>query len=356
MLWAADSSRATADIVSTRPRQSTHGTAYLCVLVLALGSCRMRPSSVPLGGSHEVEASVRPRSLPAAAASVPSVEEDKAAAQAEQVEVTAITPLAPAAALLDANAKPAPPGAFQVKPYVASQIWTRLFDLEFHLKVGPGGGIDMKMTSHQECRFEVLAASNGAIDKLGIEYTVYTSTLSMMGASQDSPEELAGKRFVITFNNGKPDVRDASGGTPPKKQVDSVKDDAREPLEIEKALKELAQLTAKGVGDFSMPGAVALAGGEDEDTKVSRAKASLQRLTSGARGDKLALLELGYTLTSVIDDKSSIEVQVAGNMSVLDGPSRYGTSTLQGPMELRSSEPGGMAGRGTIRVVTSYKY
>jgi hypothetical protein len=316
----------------------------------------MRPSSVPLGGSHEVEEVARAKALPSAAPALASVEDAKAAEQAEEVEVSAPSLPTPAAPLVDPSAKPAPPSAFQVKPYAAHQVWTRLFDLEFNLKVGPGGSIDMKMTSHQECRFEVLAVSNGAIDKLGIEYSVYTSKLSIMGASQDSPEELAGKRFVVTFSNGKPDVRDASGGTPPKKQVDSVKDDAREPLEIEKALKELAQLTAKGVGDFSTPGAVALAGGEDDDTKVSRAKASLQRLTSGARGEKVALLELGYTLTSTIDEKSSIEVQVAGNMSVLDGPSRYGTSTLQGPMELRSSEAGGMAGRGTIRVVTSYKY
>ena len=43
-------------------------------------------------------------------------------------------------------------------------------------------------------------------------------------------------------------------------------------------------------------------------------------------------------------------------MSVLDAPARYQSSTLQGPMELRSSEPGGMQGRGTIKVTTSYKY
>lgn len=346
------SSRATAILVSTRANRVTHGVACLGTLVLALGSCQPRASRVPLGGVREAPATARAKTTPASAG---SAEDEKAAEHAEEVEVSASV-LPSAAPLVDASAKPAPPGAFQVKPYVAHQAWTRLFDLEFNLKVGPGGSIDMKMASHQECRFEVLSVSNGAIDKLGIEYSIYTSKLSIMGASQDSPEELAGKRFVVTFSNGKLDVRDPGGGTPPKKQVDSVKDDAREPLEAEKALKELAQLTAKGVGDFSTPGAVALAGGEDDDTKVSRAKASLQRLTSGARGEKVALLELGYTLTSTIDDKSSIEVQVAGNMSVLDGPSRYGTSTLQGPMELRSSEPGGMAGRGTIKVVTSYKY
>ncbi len=247
-------------------------------------------------------------------------------------------------------------GAFQVKPYVARQAWTRLFDMQFDLKVGPGGSIDMKMVSHQEARFEVLGVTAGVIDKLQIEYAVYSSTLTVMGATQDSPEELAGKRFVVTFARGVPDVRDASGHTPPKKQSDSVKDDAREPLEIEKALKELAPLAAKGRGDFSFAGAVALAGGEDDDTKVPKAKASLQKVTIGGHNDKLALLDMGYTLTNVVDDKTTIEVSVAGGLSVLDAPARYQTSTLQGPMELRSSDAGGMQGRGTIKVTTTYKY
>jgi hypothetical protein len=245
---------------------------------------------------------------------------------------------------------------FEPRPFAIHQTWTRLFDLEFNIKVGPGGSIDMNMVSHQEARFEVLGATNGKLDKLGIEYLVYTSKLTIMGAAQDSPEELAGKRFVVTFNRDKPDVRDAAGGTPPKKQIDSVKDDAREPLEIEKALKELAQLAGKGGGDFSSAGAIALAGGEDEDTKVPSAKASLRQVVVGAHAEKSALLDLGYTLTNALEDRSVIEVQVAGTMSVLDAPGRYQSSTLQGPMELRSAEPAGMQGRGTIKVTTSYKY
>jgi hypothetical protein len=125
---------------------------------------------------------------------------------------------------------------------------------------------------------------------------------------------------------------------------------------MEKALKELSPLAAKGRGDFSFAGAVALAGGEDDDTKVPKARASLQKLTTGGHNDKQALLDMGYTLTNVVDDKTTIEVSVAGSLSVLDAPARYQTSTLQGPMELRSSEAGGMQGRGTIKVTTTYKY
>jgi hypothetical protein len=329
---------------------------WLGAFGLLLGACRgPRPSSVPLGGTHEedaprAKAARSPGSAVAAAPAVPAADEH-GSAPAKVVEVSSSAPSAPAE-----PGKPAAPGPFQVKPYAAHQVWTRSFDLEFALKVGPGGSIEMKMLSHQEARFEVLAVSGGSIDKLSIEYPVYSSKTTIMGATQDSPEELAGKRFVVSFAQGKPDVRDASGNKPPKKQLDSVKDDAREPLEIEKALKELTQLTAKGRGDFTSAGAVALAGGEDEDTKVKNAKASLHALSSTSHGEKLALLDLGYTLTNAVDDTTTIEVQVAGTLSVLDAPSRYQTSVLQGPMEIRSSEPGGMQGRGTIKVTTSYKY
>ena len=328
----------------------------LCLgtLGLVLASCRQRPSSVPLGGTHEeapLVAKAAGSAAPSTAATTAvTVEDEKRAEQA--AEVVAPTSAEPSAEPVKAAA----PGPFQMKPYAAHQTWTRVSDLEFALKVGPGGSIDMKMVSHQETRFEVVSVNNGAIDKLQVEYPVYTSTMTIMGASQDSPEDLAGKRFVVTFTQGKPEVRDASGSKPPKKQVDSVKDDAREPQEIEKALKELSQLSAKGQGDFSSAGAVALAGGEDEDTKVSGAKAKLLRLSTGGHNEKLALLELGYTLTNVLDDKVTVEVQVTGTQSVVDAPARYQTSTLQGPMELRSSEAGGMQGRGSVKITTSYKY
>jgi hypothetical protein len=335
---------------------ATRRVLWLGALSLVLAGCRQRPSSVPLGGTHEEEqfvAKAAGSATPSAGPSLPpDADEAKAAAQADEVPVTA--PITPEVA--KEPTKAAAPGAFQVKPYVAHQTWTRSSDLEFALKVGPGGSIDMKMVSHQETRFEVLSVNGGTIDKLQIEYPVYKSTMTIMGASQDSPEELAGKRFVVTFTQGKPEVRDGSGGKPPKKQVDSVKDDAREPLEIEKALKELALLAVKGQGDFTMPGAVSLAGGEDEDTKVSRARAKLLRLSTGGHNEKLALLELGYTLTNDLEDRVTIEVQVAGTQTVVDAPARYLTSTLQGPMELRSAEAGGMQGRGTVKITTSYKY
>jgi|GEM_PF-4495256 len=329
---------------------------WLGALGLVLAACRPRPSSVPLGGTHEEELPV----AKAAGSAGPGAGENKppdaeaAAAAARADEIPVAAPVAAEAS--KEPLKPAAPGAFQVKPYAAHQTWTRSSDLEFALKVGPGGTIDMKMVSHQETRFEVLSVNGGAIDKLQIDYPIYKSTMTIMGASQDSPEELAGKRFVITFAQGKPDVRDGSGGKPPQKQVDSVKDDAREPLEIEKALKELSLLAAKGQGDFTGPGAVSLAGGEDEDTKVSRAKAKLLRLSTGSHDEKLALLELGYTLTNELEDKVTIEVQVSGTQTVADAPARYQTSTLQGPMELRSAEPGGMQGRGTVKITTSYRY
>jgi hypothetical protein len=335
--------------------RAVHWFGALGAVALGLLGCRLTPSTTPLGGSHEQAPEA---AKPAASAGGPAVVAALTPADekgAEEVPVEA--PAAPASTVSTGEPlKALPPGAFQVKPYAPHQAWTRLFDLEFALKVGPGGNIDMKMVSHQEARFEVLAVTGGAIDKLQIDYTVYTSKMTIMGAEGDSPEELAGKRFVITFSQGVPDVRDATGGKPPKKQIDSVEDDAREPLEIEKALKELAQLTTKGQGDFSVAGAVALAGGEDHDTKVSKAQARLQKLTTGGHNDKLALLDLGYTLTNAVDDKTTIEVQVKGNLTVVDAPARYQTSTLQGPMEIRSSEPSGMQGRGTVKITTSYKY
>ena len=329
---------------------------HLGMLGLVLVACRPRASSVPLGGTHEEELLVAKGAgspAPGADPNLPvGADEAKAAAEADEVLVTTPIPVEVA----KEPAKAAAPGAFRVLPYVAHQAWTRSSDLEFALKVGPDGSIDMKMVSHQETRFEVLSVNGGAIDKLQIEYPIYKSTLTIMGASQDSPEDLAGKRFVVTFARGLPEVRDASGGKPPKKQVDSVKDDAREPLEIEKALKELSLLAAKGQGDFTGAGAVSLAGGEDEDTKVSRARAKLLRLSTGGHNEKLALVELGYTLTNDLEDKVTIEVQVSGAQTVVDAPARYQTSTLQGPMELRSAEAGGMQGRGTVKITTSYRY
>jgi len=47
---------------------------------------------------------------------------------------------------------------------------------------------------------------------------------------------------------------------------------------------------------------------------------------------------------------------VAGTVTVQDGPARVMSSLLQGPMELRSPDPSGMQGRGTIKVTTSYRY
>lgn len=352
--------RATSRSVRLTKVAEARALCWLGCLVLGLvsSSCGgLRASTVPLGGKH-VEEVASAKALPPASPASPetprSTPEEDAKAQPPAPAETA--PAASASASNGPPAAPAAPGAFAFKPFAAHQVWTRLFDMEFNLKVGPGGSIDMKMVSHQEVRFEVLSVGSSGIDKLSIDYSVYTSKMTIMGQTQDSPEELAGKRFVVTFTGGKPEVREASGGTPPKKQVDSVKDDAREPLEIEKALRELAQLAQKGSGDFSQAGAIALAGGEDEDTKVPRAKASLQRISGGSRGEKLALVDMSYTLTNAIDDSGTIEVQVAGPLSVLDGPARYQTSTLQGPMELRSSQPGGMQGRGTIKVTTSYKY
>jgi hypothetical protein len=212
------------------------------------------------------------------------------------------------------------------------------------------------VVSHQEARFEVLAASSGKLDKLQIEYSVYTSKLNLMGNAQDSPEDVAGKRYVITFPQGKPDVKSGSGGTPPKKELDTVKDDAREPLETVTALNELAQLAAKGKGEFSTAGAIALAGGEDEDTKVTRAKASLRQLSTSKQGEKSAQLELAYTLTNATDDGTSIEAMLSGTILVLDAPARYQTVTLAGPLELRATDAGGTAGRGTTKLAVTYKY
>jgi hypothetical protein len=332
-------------------------TALLLGALVATSSCRgLRASRVPLGGKHEEEpvtvasASSAPGAAPALSAL--SSAEERAAKAAEEVAVQA--PAAAEPAKPSEPAKPAAAGAFQLRPYAAGQTWTRVFDAEFDMKIG--AGMDMRMVNHQEARFEVLGASAGNLDKLGIEYTVDTAKMTVMGREQNEPQPLAGKRYVITFPQGKPEVKSASGGTPSKKELDSVNDDAREPVAMALALKELAQLTAKGKGDFTTAGAIALAGGEDDDTKVSGAKASLQKLSSGARGERSALLDIAYTLASSSDPDMIIELQVSGSMTVLDAPSRYQSITLQGPMLLKPTKSGGMEGRGTGKVRVSYSY
>lgn len=336
----------------------------LSLLLIVLASCAgPRASRVPLGGERDrvVLANAEPASSAATAAassdsastppSLPSAESAPEEPQAERAEVAAVDP-APAN-----TASPAAASAFQLRPYAAGQSWTRSFDLDVVVRVGPGGGLEMRMASQQEARFEVLAARAGTIDKLAIEYVTYKSSLTVMGSTQDSPEEIAGKRYVITFPNGKPDVKTPSGATPSKKEVDSVKDDAREPTQMALGLKELSQLAAKGRGDFTLAGAVALAGGEDEDTKVANAKASLRQLGSaGPRGERSALLDLSYTLTNLTDDGTEIEAQLTGTLLVLDAPARVHTVTLSGPLELRSSDADGMSGTGTTKLNVTYKY
>jgi hypothetical protein len=331
----------------------------LYAFALVAASCGgARASRVPLGGQHVEERAEPARASsanaqsapPAGAPAVAEAADDEATAEETEIVATKAPDAKPAAS----GSTPAL-GGFQVNPYTTGQRWTRSFDLEFNVKLGPGAGLDMRMVSHQEARFEVLSANAGNLDKLAIEYSVFTSKLSMMGATQDSPEDVAGKRYVITFPQGKPEVKSASGGTPSKKELDTVKDDAREPLEIVTALKELTQLAAKGKGDFSAAGAVALAGGEDEDTKITGAKAALRQITSGARGEKSALLDLSYTLTNAADETTSIFAQLSGSVVVLDSPSRYQTVTLAGPLELRATDASG-GGRGTTKLSVTYKY
>jgi hypothetical protein len=339
------------------PSSTLTKTRVLWLLLVAAVSCGgLRASTVPLGGKHEVEeaplarasASAAPGSAPVvASASAPSADEGQA--DAEEAPVVASD------RSTKTDAAPAPKvaaGAFQPKLYSAGQKWTRLFDLEATLKVGPGGAMDMRVVSHQEARFEVLKATSGTIDKLHIEYTTYVSKMTVMGSTQETPEDVSGKSYVITFPGGKPDVKSSSGATPPKKELEAVNDDAREPLEAVIALKELAQLAAKGKGDFSSAGATALAGGEDEDTKIAGARASLQKL--GA--NQSATLDLAYTMTNTADEGTTIETRLSGTVVVLDAPARYQSFTLSGPLELRSNGGEGMSGSGTTRLTLSYKY
>ena len=136
-----------------RTTKAARAALWLGALGCFAAGCRLRAISTPLGGKHEEEAPISKAAAsaaPAPVASAPaSAEEEKAAEQAEEAEITA-TPTAPVASGSAAPTAKAPAGAFAVKPYVAHQAWTRLFDLEFALKVGPGGGIDMKVVSHQE--------------------------------------------------------------------------------------------------------------------------------------------------------------------------------------------------------------
>lgn len=330
---------------------------FLAVIALCwLGCGGTRASSLPLGGKNDDPAPVK-AALPAAAAKVevPALtpEEEK---QAEEVEIQepAVASTTKAAA---EPSKGTAVGAFALRPYAAGQSWTRVVDLELDVKMGPGGALSMRMVSHQEARFEVLAVTSGALDKVAIEYPVDRSTMTVMGSEQKDPDDLQGKRYVVTYPQGKPDVRSAGGGAPPKKELDSVQDDAREPLEMALALKELAQLTAKGKGDFSSVGATALAGGEDDDTKIGSPKASLRQLTAGVSGGaRSALIDLAYQLTNDVDDDLKIIAQLKGTMTVLDAPSRYEVISLSGPLDLRPTDGSGMDGAGTTKVSITYKY
>lgn len=324
--------------------------------MLALSGCgRLRASSIPLGGKHEEDA---PAAKVAAGGSVasaaPRADEESAAAQAEEVVVQAPAS-APSAEPTESakGGQGAATGAFTLRPYASGQMWTRVLDAEFDIKLGPG--MDMRITNHQEARFEVLAASAGNIDKLAIEYPVDVSKMTMMGRETEEQDDLAGKRYVVTFTQGKADIKSAGGGTPSKKELDNLKDDAREPQAMAAALKELASLTAKGKGDFSLAGVIALAGGEDDDTKITAAKASLRKLAGAPSGEKSAVLDVAYTLTGSSDDDIIIEMQLAGTMVVLDAPARYQSITMRGPVEIRPKQPGGMEGRGTSKVTLTYK-
>jgi hypothetical protein len=351
-------SRATAKLVPVRSSTLTKSRVLWLLVATALGCGGVRASAVPLGGTRDVEAapaghaSASPggSSAPTAIASAPT-DEQGAEAAAEEAPVVASGPSSATDTKPAAATTPAP-GAFQPRPYAAGQRWTRLLELDGELKVGPGGAMAMHASSHQEARFEVLGATAGSIDKLQIEYVAYVSKMTVMGNTQETPEDVNGKRFVITFRQGKPEAKTASGGTPTKKELETVNDDAREPLEAAVALKELAQLAAKGGGNFSTPGAVALAGGEDEDTHITAARAALRRITPG----KGAELDVSYTLTSTSDGGTTIETKLSGTILVVDAPARYQTFTLAGPLELRSSDANGMDGRGTTKLTLTYKY
>lgn len=331
---------------------------FLAAIALCwLGCGGVRASSVPLGGKNDDPAPLK-AALPAAAASAeaPALtpEEEKGA---EEVEIAG--PVVASSAKPGAESiKAATTGAFALRPYAAGQSWTRVVDLELDVKMGPGGALSMRMVSHQEARFEVLAATAGTLDKVVIEYPVDRSTMIVMGSEQKEPDDLQGKRYVVTYPQGKPDVRGAGGGAPPKKELDSVQDDAREPLEMALALKELAQLAAKGKGDFSPAGAIALAGGEDDDTKIGSPKASLRQLMPAgpSGGARSALIELAYQLTNDVGDDLDIIAQLRGTMIVMDAPARYQSISLQGPLELRPTDNSGMDGTGTTKVSISYKY
>jgi hypothetical protein len=325
------------------------------VVTLSAGCSGPRASRIPLGGERDRGAEVTPKTPAPAAAAAPVVPDEEAEVEKAEVVDVAETNGSPPAS--GSSSEPAAPIAFQARPYATGQRWSRSFDLEMQLMVGPDAGVDLRMTSHQEARFEVLRATSGKIDQLQIEYPVYASKIGLGGATpQESPEATAGKRYIVTFTGGKPQVRDASGGTPPKKELDTVNDDGREPSEIAKALGELSQLAVKGTGDFSLSGAIALAGGEDDDTKISRARGSLLRISTATSGARSALIDLSYTLTSDLEDDGILEAEVAGTVLALDAPARYETVTLQGPVSLKSKDPGGMQGRGTLKVTTTYKY
>src|SRR6187431_1980938 len=122
-----------SSILQRRGKMPARVALGLCSLVLTLGSCRTRASSVPLGGVHVEEAAPAPKSTPRPPGSLPRASADVEAPRPEAIEdagtVVATAPAAPKASTAQA---PTAPGAFEPRPYVVNQAWTRLFDLEFN--------------------------------------------------------------------------------------------------------------------------------------------------------------------------------------------------------------------------------
>ncbi len=341
----------------TVPRRA--GSA-LVALLLAFGlGCGPGPASrVALGGASQLEPRApRKPALPSEPAVTLSADEAAAADQAPVVEVSA-------QGSVDVTAPAAAAGPFIQRAPAVGDVWVRLTDSDFSVAAVSlvGGGsttIDVRVVSHQELRFEVLAVAEGSVSKLALHYVDARSTTQMLGEELPETDAVSGKRYLVTFSAGKPSVTTQRGQKPPSVELDTVQDDADEPSQNQLALKELAGLLVLGKGELSSAAAAALAGGDQKDVKLTSAKASLRTLSQSPPGAGNAVLDVSYVLSGTTKaDGLKMHAVLGGSVVVGPSPLRIQAFSVSGPISIGVADPNGgrMDGTGRMKMDVSYRY
>jgi len=327
-------------------------------LSAVVGCASMQASTVALGGDSRPEQRGRSAVRNAPEAEAGARAEEAAVAEAEVAEVSAPR-------VADAPVGVPPELAFSLRPLAVGDVWSRLVDVDFAVVAqaplqGQSSNVDVRVVSHQELRFEVLAVADGKVSSLGLRYVEATSKTEMMGQQRSETEPVSGNRYVVTLSLGKPSVAYAQGGKPSTEELNTVKDDAEEPDQNQLALKELAALAAAGKGDLSAPAAAALAGGDQNEIKLTLAKASLSKLSKSAQGASSAVLDVSFGLASTAKpgDAMKMEAQLNGTVTVGANPTRIQTMSVSGPITIAVPSPDGgrMDGTGKMKMEISYRY